>query len=54
MKDNEENLKQSQSSEELKNEDQNLEKEDLNKNENESIRGFKRLFKKITSGFYQL
>ena len=34
MKDNEENLKQSQSSEELKNEDQNLEKEDLNKNEN--------------------
>ena len=38
MKDNEENLKQSQSSEELKNEDQNLEKEDLNKNENESIK----------------
>ena len=31
MKDNEENLKQSQSSEELKNEDKNLEKEDLNK-----------------------
>jgi grpE len=38
MKDNEENLKQSQSSEELKNEDKNLEKEDLNKNENESIK----------------